>query len=1157
MKEGLLPSEWKHLVGDLVESWSIGLLSGSAPWRMICALTTAGLINFIPLDILNARLDRFPTIKKLYQRLPGSIARRIWAERAAVPISSRYVQALIELVSSLKNAGWDILLPLRVDAATPKPLNSSCTLPWEEDEGWILSDSWQTWLGTVEYFPVKELEIPTRSSVRALMDEGKGPPMLREGCMVCRGSDWEYNDDDGKAAFESERAVYKGKSGTNNKVLPPDQDLNVNPLMNDKLSDSLINKKRSNIEPPVLPIGIVLSIEPWEGTPGMGRRVRWQRTGKEGFYRFGGGGGRFDICHVEVNKKKTKIRKKHPYPESMEQTMARHGFGCNKKFNVLLRVRNEGKKVMIVPNDVDIVHDGILEWPDMGAGIHVKCILHSDGAMTIEEKSLLYGPKHSGWEVRFGQPDFVPGSTIVLSPTASENSISDRGENEGSLSLVEQLLGSSSHRVKFLKRKKDGSKLRIASEMRILRRKNICKGEIHISGSLPQALTFDKDYHAHNISVSQNGRMATCQSSNGRCIAFGSIGFSKGVHYWEVKLEQADIGSVFIGVAEKPTAISIDTPKLSRWIGWGFVNFRATYTSGIERVYGSHTSNGDIIGVLLDCDAGRISYFYDGVKYGEHILNDLGVAFSNLSPFGFNADGCGGGGANQGAPSGLDGGTRSSRYPANGAVRTRTLWPVIGFKNRENRVIFTGKWLSNYGTSCVKTLNNVMKVDEAFRYYQKQDSAIPRWMEEEGFCEYNKWSRSTSLVSSTRGCSPIPLCTSNLDVVLDTRPYSCAVACAMLGMQQVLLSGDKVEVKRCQGRVLESPEIAEVLGVMNDRIFYRLISQKSDGGSLTEGGGRSWFWDESEVVDNSIVLTDMHICRDIENTLPLLDRYKCRGYDLCIIYEKGALLRSDLEIDSSKSIGTIICGTIIPNRDILDCRMNSSGVLRYQVIYNAIVGWISSRIRGGTEQMIVKRVSNSITNIDASSIEVDVELKTYHQNIPLPEDAANIWFEKFSKMFKDETSFTKLTFEKYKFALVEGVFPNMTESESDSFIVHLIDSMNAVSPQMEFNDVKIGLKAALESPLEATPELSDKQRVIQQAILCSFQKITTSPSIDSLLARICMLQAINRRTKQALVWLPLKTTQEGSSLFGGNAGYGTSIDRIGRDILLDRHKVRP
>ena len=32
---------------------------------------------------------------------------------------------------------------------------------------------------------------PSRSAVRTLMDGGEGPPMLREGCTVLRGLDWD------------------------------------------------------------------------------------------------------------------------------------------------------------------------------------------------------------------------------------------------------------------------------------------------------------------------------------------------------------------------------------------------------------------------------------------------------------------------------------------------------------------------------------------------------------------------------------------------------------------------------------------------------------------------------------------------------------------------------------------------------------------------------------------------------------------------------------------------------------------------------------------------------------------------------------------------------------------------------------------------------
>jgi hypothetical protein len=61
---------------------------------------------------------------------------------------------------------------------------------------------------------------------------------------------------------------------------------------------------------------------------------------------------------------------------------------------------------------------------------------------------------------------------------------------------------------------------------------------------------------------------------------------------------------------------------------------------------------------MLDCDAGRVPFFFDGLIYGEH-MNDLGCVFESLSPFGFNVDGCGSGGTGQGAPSGFENGSSS------------------------------------------------------------------------------------------------------------------------------------------------------------------------------------------------------------------------------------------------------------------------------------------------------------------------------------------------------------------------------------------------------------------------------------------------------------------------------------------------------------------
>ena len=150
--------------------------------------------------------------------------------------------------------------------------------------------------------------------------------------------------------------------------------------------------------------------------------------------------------------------------------------------------------------------------------------------------------------------------------------------------------------------------------------------------------------------------------------------------------------------------------------------------------------------MLLDCDSGRISYFLDGVKYGEHIINDLGCAFENVSPFGFNADGCGSGGIGEGAPSGIEGG-RNGRYPANGAVRPKALYPVIGLRHPGDRVTMSSKWMTSQGVGVDRVVKNILAVDEVLCSYERPQLpnastasphsglSLPTWFVEESFHE--------------------------------------------------------------------------------------------------------------------------------------------------------------------------------------------------------------------------------------------------------------------------------------------------------------------------------------------------------------------------------------------------------------------------------------
>lgn len=638
VSDQLSSSENVAVRSSLFEAWCVGLLSASSPWRMVCAFTAAGILNSCPEALSYA--TRIPTIAKYLGRLESIVLRRTWAERAAVPVCSKYAQALIELLTSVKRALRicpEVSLPscMKVDSATPLPFTPSCCShqetpvaktsaeckSWECGEGWVVSNTgWEVWTGCVEIMEV-EWKTPPRSSSRTLMDSGEGPPFLREGCTVLRGADFT-GDEDGKSLYEKDKlekeeqrraaeeeeerkaAEQEAEEQTEtDSVDPANDDIDpidppshvkeepVEPEQKEKVDKP--KKKKKKTAASKLPLGTVLSIEPWEGIPAMARRVRWHLTGEEGIYRYGGDGGRFDIIHVEANDKETRVKKKHPPPESLEQCASRYGFGKRKNANVILRLRNcplrNGQACRS-----DVRCDGILEWPDFGAGVRVSCTFYSDGAISITEQEVLYGSKDSGWESRFGQPSFVSGTVMVISPTHAHAST----DSEDTLSAYDELLGSTSFLVKNLRNKEDGGRLRITSEMRLLRSKQSTselKPSLTFSSSQPSPICFDSDFHASSISLSRDQRSVTCVASDGRGIAFGNVGFTKGVHYWEVKLEKAEIGSVYIGVAEKPTEASQGSsygaggqPRLNRWLGWGFVNFRATYTAGAERVYGAH-----------------------------------------------------------------------------------------------------------------------------------------------------------------------------------------------------------------------------------------------------------------------------------------------------------------------------------------------------------------------------------------------------------------------------------------------------------------------------------------------------------------------------------------------------------------------------------------
>jgi HECT-domain (ubiquitin-transferase)/SPRY domain/UBA/TS-N domain len=1131
---------------ELFQAWSLGLLSASLPWRMVCAFTTSAILSQDP-GILSSTLRESPTLARYYGRLPSTVARRVWAERAAFPVCSRYIQSMLELLSVVKRcaAAEDADLPFEftrywrdfeVEASSPRPLlhtDTESIHDWESHGGWVSCE--EIWSGVIVYEELNWKK-PPRSAVRTLMDGGEGPPMLRDGCTVMRGPDWDSsNNEDGFDSYEAakEKREQEMKEKTDE---PPktEEEATAEPSEPDPAdskdekpdtSGSAKKKKKKKVPHPKLPVGTVLSVEPWNGLPALGRKIRWTLTGKEGIYRYGGDGGRHDISHVETNEKGTRVVKKFPFPETAEQCAARRGFGAKKSYSVLLRLRRNPDR-----NVGDMVN-GILEMPDFGSAIKVRCTFEEDGSIILEEDDLLFGSKDSGWEARFGQPTYVPGSRYVLKPGKPQQ---DRSFN----SFYEELSGTNTFDVQSVRNPADGGELKVTSEMRLLRGQRLRDGSFPSIPPPPPPLAFDRTLHAPNLAISRDGRTVTCVASDGRGSAFATTGFSKGSHYLEFKIEQGDSGSVFIGVAEKPPP---DTPRLNRWHGWGFVNFRATYSAGSERVYGVHAHAGDTIGMLLDCDAGRLSFFYDGLKYGEHILNDLGCAFENLSPFGFSVEGCGTGGPGQASPNGFP------RSPTQGFVRPRTLFPVIGLRNHGDRVSFLPSWTTTYGVDGVTIVKNALSVDELLQKFAS-DEPLPGWFLNEAFFEYQRWSKGSWAQTETRGSRPYR-------VDLDTSEIGCAAASSALGMKYALLPGDRIRLKRSAGRILQLAEEAVILGQHQQRIIYKIVAQENEGQSLSEGADLPHCFEECDVVDDIEFLSEP---KGHGIPLPTLDRFRCMSScGLKIVYSGGAVMRSDLEInDMSNTLGTIPSGTVIAQSDVIERRVNSCGVVRFLVKFKDLEGYISANIRGGSEESIVEE-------IPSEGPENDDERGT---SFPTPLDCARKWIEEWRAAGNSENHDEAVmidNFEEFEKLLGEASVPGLSKVEFDNLLSSAVSVISNFSQSGDalgcnFQDIASALSFALGKGDGALHHSSSQQAnaAMNQAAAAVFAKLpsdaTLLPSLASVLARVAVIRAVNRRARYALPWLPVRPYQEGSAILGGLCGHGASIDKAGRSRTLCR-----
>merc|ERR1711871_402967 len=236
---------------------------------------------------------------------------------------------------------------------------------------------------------------------------------------------------------------------------------------------------------------------------------------------------------------------------------------------------------------------------------------------------------------------------------------------------------------------------------------------------------------------------------------------------------------------------------------------------------------------------------------------------------------------------------------------------------------------------------------------------FPEVLLREAYKDWRRWCSSRYVRVQTRCRAP------HATVVLDTHPEACVRACVYLGLTTALFAGDRIKVVSTNGRPLDVPEEAEILGAFRNKLWYRL-----------------WGVKESDTLIWCFAQHDFEVLEvlsrgNVFNSLPAAQQGAClprvpcfQGGFVRVVYESGAVMRAGLEIDTSDVMHTVEREAVVYT---LERRINSSNIARYRVFYKDTFGWISERIRGGLEEMMIQRVERKLLNEDGTPTDVNYD----------------------------------------------------------------------------------------------------------------------------------------------------------------------------------------
>jgi hypothetical protein len=129
--------------------------------------------------------------------------------------------------------------------------------------------------------------------------------------------------------------------------------------------------------------------------------------------------------------------------------------------------------------------------------------------------------------------------------------------------------------------------------------------------------------------ILSNGNLTVTQpGSSGWRSVRSTESVSSGKHYWEIEIDDAQGGDTLVGVGTSSFSLSSYVGSDANSYGW--YGSGTKYTGASSYPYAPTYTTGDIVGIALDLDNGKIWFSKNGSWTGDPVAG-TGEAFSGLS----------------------------------------------------------------------------------------------------------------------------------------------------------------------------------------------------------------------------------------------------------------------------------------------------------------------------------------------------------------------------------------------------------------------------------------------------------------------------------------------------------------------------------------------